>query len=112
MLLGEYKEITRVFTLVRNAQERGKNRWNIGAPVKYTLGTGHMKFFADKLKYVLWRYNELTKEMINRGYNPSPVPYKDLINGIDSSWFKDYTPTEAAMKINRKRIQDRLNGVK
>lgn len=86
---------------------QGKNKWNYGIPSEYTLGTGHMKHFADKLKYVLWRYNELAKEMISRGYDPSPVPYKDLIAGIDKHWFGDYTPTDEAIKLNQQRIEER-----
>ena len=111
-LMGEYHEITRIFTMTRNAQNRGKNKWNYGIPSEYTLGGGHMKFFSNKLKYILKRYHWLSKELINRGYNISPVPYADLINGIDKHWFGDYNPTEAAIKINRQRIEDRLNGVK
>lgn len=104
---GEYYEITRIFTMTRNAQNRGKNKWNYNIPPEYTLGTGHMKFFSNKLKYVLWRYNELAKEMISRGYDPSPVHYKSLIKGIDKHWFGDYTPTDDAIQLNLERIAER-----
>ena len=105
--MGEYHEITRIFTMTRNAQNRGKNRWNYGIPKEYTLGKNHMKFFSDKLLYVLKRYHELCKELINRGYNINPVPYKDLIKDLDNAWFKDYTPTQEAIEINRQRIRER-----
>ncbi len=93
--------------MVRKAQSRGINKWNYGIPAEYTLGTGHVKFFSDKLLYILKRYHEIVKEMINRGYNPNPIPYKDLIEGIDRGWFNDYTPTKEAVEINRKRIAER-----
>jgi hypothetical protein len=107
-LQGELKEITRVFGLVRKAQQRGKNKWNYGIPKEYTMGTGHVKFFADKLLYILNRYHELVDEMRARGYKPNPIPDEDLLEGIDKSWMGDYTPTEDAIKINRARIEERL----
>jgi len=107
-LQGEYKEIARVFTLTRNAQNRGKNKWNYGIPTAYTMGTGHVKFFSDKLLFVLNRYHLICKEMIDRGYNINPIPYKSLIEGIDKHWLNDYTPTQEAIEINKQRIAERL----
>lgn len=106
-LQGEYKEITRVFTLVRKAQARGKNKWNIKAPSSYTLGTGHVTFFYPRLGYILNRYQELTAEMRARGFSPNPIPTDSLLEGIHSSWLGDYTPTEEAIKINLQRIKER-----
>ena len=106
-LQGELKEITRVFTLVRKAQLRGMKPKDYRDFEEYRLGTGHVKVFYTKLMYVLKRYHQLNKEMISRGYNPQPVPYKDLVKDLDSAWFKDYTPTQEAIEINRQRIKER-----
>ena len=112
-LRGEYKEIVRVFGLVRKAQESGINKYNFKTkkkvPEEYTLGTGHVLFFYNKLNYVLKRYNELTTEMINRGFKPNPVPNEALLENIDSSWINDYSPTPEAISLNRQRIKDRTN---
>lgn len=115
-LLAEYKEIVRPFSLVRNAQAKGVNKYNLhskyNVPSEYTLGTGHVLFFYNKLSYLLKRYNALQQELIVRGYNINPVADKDLSDGIRSEWFGDYEPTQSALAINRERIVKRLNGNK
>ena len=106
-LVAEYREIARVFALSRKAQfdvMRGKKN----LPNEYTLGTGHVLFFYNKLGYILNRYKSLTAEMISRGYSPNPIPEEDLIFKIDKKMFGDYIPTEEAIKINRARIYDRM----
>lgn len=115
-LLAEYKEIVRPFSLVRNAQAKGVNKYNLhskyNVPSEYTLGTGHVLFFYNKLSYLLKRYNALQQELIARGYNINPVADKDLSDGIRSEWFGDYEPTQSALAINRERIAKRLSGDK
>lgn len=115
-LLAEYKEIVRPFSLVRNAQAKGVNKYNLHSkykvPSEYTLGTGHVLFFYNKLSYLLKRYNALQQELIVRGYNINPVADKDLSDGIRNEWFGDYEPTQDALTINRERIAKRLNGDK
>ena len=106
-LVAEYREIARVFALSRKAQfdvMRGKKP----LPTEYTLGTGHVLFFYNKLGYILNRYKALTTEMINRGYSPNPIPEEDLIFKIDKKMFGDYIPTKYAIEINRARIRDRM----
>lgn len=106
-LVAEYREIARVFALSRKAQfdvMRGKK----DLPKEYTLGTGHVLFFYNKLGYILNRYKALTTEMISRGYSPNPIADIDLVSKIDKKMFGDYIPTEEAIKINRARIYDRM----
>ena len=113
MLVAEYREIVRVFALVRKAQQSGINKYNFHqkkkVPTVYTLGTGHVLYFYTRLQYVLDRYIDLTNEMLNRNYKPNPIDCNDLKAGIDKWWFGNYNPTPEAIKINRKRIQERLN---
>lgn len=106
-LQGEYKEITRIFGLARKSQFaylRGK----YPVPSEYTLGTGHMKFFVPRLKYITDRYFALANELVRRGYKPNVIPQEELMQGIDSRLYQDYTPTEAAILINKQRIIERM----
>lgn len=111
-LVAEYREIVRVFALVRKAQSTGLTISNFHkmrkVPPDYTLGTGHVTFFYNKLGYVLKRYHSLIEEMRNREYNPNPISDSELQLNINSSWFGDYIPTRNAIEINRQRIQLRL----
>lgn len=108
-LQGEYKEITRIFGISRKAQYeflRGKYK----IPSEYTLGTGHCKFFINKLKFIADRYESLVAEMQHRGYKPNPISRKDLLDKIDTRLYNDYIPTQEAIAINRERIALRLKG--
>jgi len=104
-LVAEYKEIVRVFALARSAQyELHKKK----IPNEYTLGTGHVLYFYDKLKYITERYNSLCTEMTTRGYVCNRVEQSELELGIDRSLFWDYKVTDAALALNRARISQRL----
>lgn len=114
-LIAELHEMTRIYALVRKAQDRGINQYNykhiLKQPSEYTLGTGHVKFFYSRLGYITKRYYELNNEAKQRGYNVNPINEQDLIKGIDKWWFGDYTPTEDSIKINRQRIAERLEAI-
>ena len=106
-LLGENKEITRVFGLSRKAQfeiMRGKRK----LPEKYTLGDGHVTFFYDKLGFIADRYESIVAEMIVRGYKPNPIPRADLLANIDKRMHGSYVPDDEALALSRGRIADRL----
>lgn len=109
---AECREIVRLFSLARKATQQYGNAaaWaKAKKPVQqYTLGTGHVLFFVPRIKYLAQRYAELCADWCNRGYNVAQIPEEDLLQGIDSSFMNDYTPTQEAMRINRERIALRL----
>ncbi len=104
-LVAEYREIVRVFALARNAQD---SMHKLKQPSEYTLGTGHVLFFYDKLKFISDRYDSLCNEMVNRGYTCNRVVKEQLHQGINKNMFWDYKPTEKAVRINIERINLRL----
>lgn len=103
-LLAEYRELPRVFGLAR-LPKRGET-----FPEEYTLGTGHVKFFYNKLEYLERRFIAIVLELTRRGfrlsYNNLPDKYFEERNPL---LWKDWEPTEQAMIINRERIHERLN---
>jgi deoxyribonuclease (pyrimidine dimer) len=112
-LLAEYKELPRVFNLSFNSYKKHNGFVNGTIPPSYRMGKGHVTFFYDKLGYALQRYKELIKELETRGYN---LNY-DMINSIfraaemlPNPIMRQWQPTQEAMEINRKRIQERLSG--
>jgi deoxyribonuclease (pyrimidine dimer) len=108
-LQGEYKEATRIFGIARKAQyEFLRGKYPI--PKEYTLGTGHCKFFINKLGFIATRYEQLTQEMQRRGYKPNAIPRSDLLAGINPKLYNDYVPTPEAIEINKERIELRLKG--
>ncbi len=119
MLVAEAHEITRVFGLARKAQfDIMKGKRNV--PLEYALGTNHVLFFYNKLKFIADRYEALVLEMQGsfgsdephsqrRGYKPNTIPREELLAGINPKLYNDYQPTAEAITINRQRIQERLS---
>ena len=109
-------EILRVFGLVRKAQASGINKYNFHAkkkpPTAYTLGTGHVLHFYNKLSWVADRYAALCAEHRRRGGNVNEISREELLDGIADWWQNDYTPTEEALAINRERIAERVSQFK
>ncbi len=111
-LLAEIRELPRIFTMVKGYKSQGVNYYNFKRikkqPTVYTLGTGHMTHFADKLEWLANRYEALCDEWRKRGYKIQQVPRKDLVEGIDTKFLGGYTVTQQALEINRQRIAERL----
>lgn len=107
-LLAEYKEITRVYRYVRKLQISNRTP-NI--PKNYTLGTGHVTFFFDKLGYISNRYKELSVELYKRKFNINPISIELLEDSIDRKWFNNYTPTTEAIAINQERLDLRTSEI-
>ena len=110
-LVAEYRENPRVFALAHKAYIN-RTKWYNKQPQNYTLGTGHVLFFYNRLKYISTRQKQLVDEMIKRGYNPQfteclEQQWKDK---FPQNYWNDYVPTEQALEINRQRIKERLGG--
>lgn len=111
-LIAEYREITRVFSLVRKAQEKGKRPSDFDIASHYRLGKGHVTFFYNKLDFVLNRYHLLITELLIRKYRLNPISDELLISGINQEWFGHYTPTPEAIEVNKERLRERRKLIK
>ena len=101
-LIAEHREIKRIPNVV------SKGKFNLkGQPKQFTLGTGHIKFFYDKLGYLKQRYEELYLECRNRGYQVSY--YGDAWDNVPICLMGGYQPTSRDIEIITERINDRLN---
>ena len=79
-------------------------------PKEFKLGTGHVKFFENKLKYVFNRYNELTEEVKRRGF--VVTDYSSAFDGLPKELWNDYIEQPNDRVIVRERIIERLNTMK
>jgi len=95
LLLAEHREITRIPNAVRSGRAKLVN-----IPDEFTLGTGHVKFFYNKLSYLKDRYLDLYQECCNRGFK--------VTNKLDSfaeiNMQKEYNPTVKDRQIIIDRI--------
>ena len=110
-LVAEVHEIVRLPTNLRQSLSRKSKPFDLKEiPEKYTLGTGHVKFFFNKFGYLKKRFEQLIAEMDRRGYK---AKFRDSsIFDVDSKWMGEYSPTPEEIEINRQRISDRLGGKK
>ena len=99
--MAEHRELTRI----PNAVAKGKFHLK-GQSTEYKLGEGHVRFFFNKLAFLKKRYDALHAECKARGFNVQYIWNETLPD--DPSLWLDYEATEAALQINRERIQERM----
>lgn len=107
-LIAEYRELPRIFQLVRSAQSKGKTPEDFIISHNYHLGKGHVTFFYNKLLWLVNRQSQLIREMQSRGFKPTFLNVDNLLEGINSEWINDWIPDESAKAINMARIEERL----
>lgn len=107
-LIAEYRELPRIFGLVKRAHERGELPTDRRNPTSYTLGSGHCRFFYPRCAWLAERYRLLVAEMTRRGYRPQFQSIAPEAAAIPPEWWGSWEPDEKAMLINRERIAERL----
>lgn len=108
-LIAELRELPRIFTAVKKRIEQNKSFDDI--PKEFCLGTGHTKFFYNKLKFLIDRYCFLKYEYYLR-FKKSwqyPIDQKILTGWILNYLFYDYTTTQQEYQLLIDRISTRIN---
>lgn len=99
-LLAEHREIKRIPNCIK------KGRYNLsGIPNEFTLGTGHVKFFYNKLGYLRARYIRLYAECISRGFKVES--YIESFIGLPQNLLGHYKPKEKDRKLLIERLKER-----
>ena len=99
-LIAEHREIKRIPNCI------AKGKYNMeGIPDKFKLGTGHVKFFYNKLLYLKKRYISLYNECIKRGFNVQN--YISAWDNVPQKLMNDYRVKANDCRIIRQRINDR-----
>jgi deoxyribonuclease (pyrimidine dimer) len=111
-LFAEWREIKMVPAALRRSM-RTKLESDIlkSIPKKYTLNSGHVLFFYNKMKFLEERYHALTYELQdNRGYNVQQhEAWEIFYEGIPMEFRLDWEPTVDEIKVSVERIVLRLN---
>ena len=99
-LIAEHREIKRIPNCI------AKGKYNMeGIPDKFKLGTGHVKFFYNKLLYLKKRYISLYNECVKRGFNVQN--YISAWDNVPQKLMNDYKVRANDCRIIRQRINDR-----
>lgn len=99
-LLAEHREIKRIPNVVSKGKFSLKDQ-----PKIFKLGTGHVKFFYDKLGYLKKRYEEIYEVCCDRKYNVTY--YGDSWKNVPPHLMGDYEPTEEDIKLIKDRISEK-----
>lgn len=108
-LVAEYRELFMVGSaLQRTLKSKNCDKTLSSIPEKFTLNTGHVKFFYNKGRYLHKRYDELVEEMKRRGMNPDPERVFKRDQWPDEL-YQDWQPDDQELAIVRQRIQERID---
>lgn len=99
-LMAEYRELPRVFTLALKAY--GKPTV---IPAEYVLGSGHVKFFYNKLKFLVNRQLALIAECKKRGFK---ISQENIDFIFPDSWYNDYSPSEKDIQLSQSRLDEKI----
>ena len=111
-LFAEWREIKMVpAALRRSLNTKSISTITNNIPKRYTLNTGHVTFFYDKMNFLTDRYELLTNELLTRRYNISTVEtFEDYTHSIPDAFKADnWTPDREEILINVERISKRIS---
>ena len=101
-LMAEYREILRCNHVAINGYKKDGEKYLKQVPSEFTLNKGHMKFFANKLEFIMKRFESLKDELVNRKWDVK-MNYSKPEDMPESLW-GDYNPTKEARDILIERI--------
>jgi hypothetical protein len=99
-LLAEHREIKRI----PNAVRTGKAKLDGPFPATFRLGKGHVRFFYNKLGYLLKRYQMIYQTCRSREYDVTD--YSGAWDGIPSELMGEYEPTDADRCLVLQRMRE------
>ena len=111
-LFAEWREIKMIVpAALRSLNARTANEILKSIPSVYTLNTGHVTFFYTKLYFLKNRFDKLTDELLQRGFDITPFDfetddYSFVHNRIGQEF---WWPTKRDIQVNIDRISQRLN---
>lgn len=108
-LMAEYREMPMVISsLRRSLRTQSVDKVLKKIPKEFTLNSGHVLFFYDKLGFLQYRYEKLRKELKNRNFNIDDSRKLDF-NGIPMRFINSWNSDERAEHIILERIQQKIN---
>lgn len=107
-LMAEYRELPMVpAALRRSLRTKTVEQVLQSIPSEFTLNTGHVKFFYNKLTFLKDRYYRLKYELVKRGYNID-LERSHGCDGFPAVFYNHYQPTVKGIKIISERIAERI----
>jgi hypothetical protein len=100
LLMAEHREIKRIPNCIKNG------RFNLSKiPERFTLGTGHVSFFYNKILYLKKRYQKIYQECLERGFNVTN--FSESFENIDEYFMNDYQETPRDRELLFQRFSEK-----
>lgn len=100
LLLAEHRELKRIPNGIVD------RIYHIsGIPSSFTLNTGHIKFFLNKVKYLERRYKALYEECLNRDF--LVTNYSSAFYNVPEYLMNDYIPKDIDRTLLVERIESK-----
>jgi deoxyribonuclease (pyrimidine dimer) len=113
-LLSEYRELPRVIKLAEKSfTSLTRDKFYEAIPQQFCMGTGHVKFFYNKLAFLHNRFAEITSHLVMRrkfalDYNIIDSVMFSFTN-CPNELYNDYTPTTQDMQLIYNRLKEKVN---
>jgi deoxyribonuclease (pyrimidine dimer) len=108
-LMAEYRELPMVVSSLRRSLRTQSVKAVLKKiPKRFTLNTGHVLFFVDKLIFLKKRYESLILELIDRGYEID-LERTLKLDDIPIEFFNDWSNDESSLSILYERLILRIN---
>jgi deoxyribonuclease (pyrimidine dimer) len=104
-LMAEIREITRIPNTIKSGKAKIER-----IPNTFRLGSGHVKFFYDKIGYLKQRYKHLHSECLYRGFNVQDN--SGSFKGIPIELMNDWTPTQESVFLIKERLEEKFKVMK
>ena len=109
-LMAEYNETAMVYASLRRSRKAQTDKTLLSRiPKEYTLSTGHVMFFYNKLGFLDKRYRSLIVELKIRGYNLNDDRVMTLPDEFPPIFYGDWEFTNKDRKVISERIIERIN---
>ena len=108
-LLAEYRELPRI---VNDWKKRyGDVKFYKAIPNKFCLGQGHVKFFRNKIQFLIQRHRLIVDELLKRNFSVKQISIVDnkvthLLN-IDVNQIT-WKPSDEDIEISQQRITEKI----
>jgi deoxyribonuclease (pyrimidine dimer) len=107
-LMAEYRELPMVIAaLKRSLRTQPVNTVLIKIPNSFTLNSGHVTFFYNKLTFLSKRYDRLVIELKERGYKLDSERKLDF-TGIPEVFFRDWQARDKDNLLVEARINEKI----
>lgn len=100
LLMAEHREIKRI----PNCMKSGRFKLS-KIPDRFTLGTGHVSFFYNKILYLKKRYQKIYQECLKRGFNVTN--FSESFEDIDEYFMNDYQETPRDRELLFQRFSEK-----